>query len=180
MSRFSILIITASIICCSHINAVAANDIHQQATEHIMEESLTQQALEEIRSLHHFFEQWFNAEIPQQQSHFRRFRHAMADDLSFISPTAAQLDKNAIINYLWDAYGQHQNDPIKIWTENESVRPIGGPSWLGLYEEHQQQGEEHTQRISSVIFNIDPKAANAIQWRHVHETWMPPQEHAKP
>lgn len=139
-------------------------------------DELRESARQEIRQLHFFFQEWFNGRLPQDEASFARFTQVMAEDFSFIAPSANSIDRAGLVQALWQGHGRDLAEGgSRVWTENEQLRPLdpsGQGLWLGVYDEHQLQNGKHSIRRSSVILSPDTAAPLGWVWRHVHETWL--------
>ena len=153
---------------CFHSTVFAAHPISTS-----VQEMTTQQekAIESIRNLHHFFQQWYNAHLEKTEASFQPLQKTLAHDFSFITTGGRVLSRQAVIDFVWQGYGQYKDNPIQIWTENETVRTEGETLMLAWYEEHQQHAKK-TQRMSSVVLRIPEEPDQTIQWLHVHESWI--------
>lgn len=127
---------------------------------------------QEIVALHQFFEDWFNAKLPNSEATFARFADAMAPDFHIVSPSGALAPREAIVGSLRNAYGAQKG--LRIWIENVTVGHIHGDIAIVMYEEWQQKGDDPPLgRLSTVVFAADTAGPNGVIWLHVHETWLP-------
>lgn len=125
----------------------------------------------EIIALHTFFEDWFNARVPNTDESFARIEDALSSDFGIVSPEGRLVEREALLKGLRDSYGTRQG--LRIWIENIQIRMGQGELWLATYEEWQGAGNESKGRISTVVFIEDPAAPGGLRWKHVHETFPP-------
>lgn len=132
------------------------------------------QAIQEIRELHFFFQEWMNGRLEQTDTAFNRFEQVMAEDLVFVSPEGHIINRQNLIEGLWNTHHrfmQENGGDIRIWTENEQVRQFDDQLYLATYQEHQRHDGKNRVRLSSVLFRYHDDKPNKLEWVHVHETW---------
>ena len=168
LAKHGVRVCIYMLLLCFHSIVFAAQPISTSAQAMTTQQ---EKAIESIRNLHHFFQQWYNARFEKTEANFQPLQKALAHDFSFITTGGTVLNRQAVIDFVWQGYGQYKDQPIQIWTEGETVRTEGETLMLAWYEEHQQQAKK-TQKMSSVVLRIPAEPNQAIQWLHVHETWI--------
>lgn len=126
----------------------------------------------EIRELHHFFEQWFRGEVPDDTTVFARLADVLAPSFQLISPSGVRDDRETILEDVRRAHGRRDGG-FRIRVESFDVRVEAEPLCLVTYEEHQQTAEGWTRRLSSALFQQAPDSPCGVQWLHLQETWLP-------
>lgn len=127
----------------------------------------------EIDELHRFFEDWFVGSLPATDEAFQRFEDVLASDFVIIGPGGLELERAAILDRVRGAHASRSGGEFSIWIENARVRECLVDRCLVTYEEWQRAGDEPRGRFSSVVFGVRADAPNGVEWRHVHETWLP-------
>lgn len=130
---------------------------------------------QEVRELHQFFEDWFNATLPPTEEAFRRFESVMADRFMIISPNGARTERDELVDRLREAHGiwRRNSQPGRIWIENLQVRHTVGSQAMVVYEEWQEIEGDARGRVSTAVFDSREGTPNGVEWLHVHEVWMP-------
>ncbi len=123
----------------------------------------------EVRQLHQFFQAWFAGEIENTDAGFGRFSQTVADTFTLIGPGGDIKDCATMKAQLRAAHG---SGAFQIWIENPQVQALSDTVTLVLYEEWQIRNGVKTARQSSALFRPKADAPNAIEWLHVHETWI--------
>lgn len=130
---------------------------------------------DEIVGLHHFFQDWFTGALPQTEEAFARMRNALAADFAIISPGGVLTERAALLQNLFRAHGQQPH--MRIWIERVQIRQQVGELVVATYEEWQSSGEQPanppTARLSTALFRRRDENNHALEWLHVHETWLP-------
>lgn len=126
--------------------------------------------VQEIVTLHHFFEDWFNARLPNTTAAFAHFADAMGDAFQIITPGGRRLDRAAIVDAVRAGYGQQMG--LQIEVRNVAVLWHGAAVMFARYEEWQRASVSAAWRgrVSTVLMTW---AEGRWQWQHVHETWLP-------
>ncbi len=127
----------------------------------------------EVVELHRFFQQWFNAELADDDASFHRFEGVLTDDFEIIGPTGNRTDRDAVLPALRSGHGRSAGEPFSIEIRNLRSRTVGDGLVLVTYEEHQTTGEEHRGWLSSALFRAREGRPNGVEWLHVQETYLP-------
>ena len=124
----------------------------------------------EIVSLHEFFEEWFRGE--RSRDSFRRFERSLGDEFEQVTPNGSVVDREEIRRRVRDSYGQYDDEEFSI--EISGVEPIAMPERRALvrYEEWQTTSDGTSGRLSTAWLASPDGDPEAIEWRHLQETWM--------
>jgi hypothetical protein len=132
--------------------------------------TLQDRAEAEIVGLHRFFQRWFNGTLPNDAEGFATFEAALAPGFRIISPRGVVDGRDAILESLRSAHGQRAG-AMRIWIQDVQLVAASGGQAVATYQEWQQVGDEPARgRFSTVVFSV---SESALQWLHVHETWLP-------
>jgi len=128
----------------------------------------------EVAELHHFFQQWFNGELPDTDQALERFAGVMANGFHIVSPDSSVRDRKAILAAVRRAHGAGRGEAGLITFEirNHHHRHTLGDTALVTYEEWQKQSGEWRGRLSSAWLQAKGGTPNDLHWLHVHETWL--------
>lgn len=130
----------------------------------------------EIRSLHRFFESWFNAGIPDDKETFSRLEKALSPEFKMVTPAGKKMGRSSLLTNLRSMNGFYlqEDKPSAIWIKNISIEWATDTHCLSSYEEWQgnKDRNEGKGRISSALFEKDDKAPNGVRWIYLHETWI--------
>lgn len=124
----------------------------------------------EVVELHDFFQDWFNAVLPQTQEAFNRMDRVMDRRFAIVMPSGVRVEREVLLARLFGAHGARSG--IRIWIEKVSVLIETDELAVVEYEEWQEEGGKTTSRYSTVVFRRQPDAPNKLVWVHVHETWF--------
>ncbi len=127
----------------------------------------------EVVELHRFFQDWFNAELPDDDASFDRFDGVLAEDFEIIGPNGSRTERAALIPALRSGHGRSAGEPFTIEVRGVRSRTVGDGLVLVTYEEHQRTGEEYRGWQSSALFRAREGLPNGVEWLHVHETYLP-------
>lgn len=126
----------------------------------------------EVRELHEFFVDWFNAAVENTDGVFRRVESALHRDFSMVLPSGTAIVRETVLQQIRSAHGNAGDDRrsgieiVEIVTHTDGV-----DSALVSYEERQFAGGAlHNRRTSTAYFVVAPDAPNGVQWRRLHET----------
>lgn len=124
----------------------------------------------EIVELHDFFQDWFNAVLPQSQEAFNRMDRVIDRRFAIVMPSGVRVEREVLLARLFGAHGARSG--IRIWIERVSVLIETDDLAVVEYEEWQEEGGEVTSRYSTVVFRRQQNVPNKLVWVHVHETWF--------
>ncbi len=127
----------------------------------------------EVVELHRFFQDWFNAEVPDDAAGFARFEQVLAEDFEIISPTGHRVDRVAVLAAVRSGHGRSGDQSFSIEVGDVRSRAVGEGLVLVTYEEHQTTGGEHEGWLSSALFRAREGHPNGVEWLHVQETYLP-------
>ena len=131
---------------------------------------------QEIVELHQFFQGWYRGELDGTDAQFNRFARVLADDFTIITPTGSLNRREATLAMVRRNHGLWRERNGRIWIENIVLRWQDEGHRLLTYEEWQELDDHITARLSTVLFRSYYDAthdAQAAQWVHLHETWLP-------
>lgn len=142
------------------------------APDRVEAEDMEQDLSREIVELHQFFEDWFNAAIPESDDSFSRLERALGPEFELIGPEGRVHRRGSLMAGLRSAHGKWADTPGHIWIESVRLLHREGNLALVSYEEWQEVDGETAVRLSSVLFAVAPDAPNGLSWLHLHEVWM--------
>ena len=126
--------------------------------------------LEEVESLHKFFEGWFSGALSKSELE-PEFLCRFDPGFVLIPPTGRVLTLEELAAGLLASYGTRPD--LRISIRNVKVRSVSGGHILATYEEWQQSGlapeQVQNARITTAVFD----SVGPLKWIHVHETWIP-------
>jgi len=137
------------------------------------ERSLDERCRAEVVELHEFLEEWSNAELPDTEEAFARFRDVIAPSFLIIGPDGEQAGQEPIVEAIRRAHGRWSEAPGGIRIENYRLHHAAGGLALATYEEWHELGEPRG-RLSTVLFGPNDETPNGIEWLHLHEVWIEP------
>lgn len=143
---------------------------HDQATR--SETPVEARIQAEVEALHRFFEDWFGARLPADDTAFARLRASLAPGFQLISPEGQVLERQALLDGLRAAHGAEVRSGLAIAVLPGGVRSLGPGLWLVTYQEWHRRGDESRGRQSSAVLEEHAAAPGGFVWRHVHETWL--------
>ena len=130
----------------------------------------------EIVELHHFFEDWFNARVPDNEESFRRLKDTLSTEFTMITPGGRKIDRSSLLSNFntMNGYYLKENRPASIWIEHLTPEWANDGYCLINYEEWQGNKDrtEGKGRISSALFEKHMAAPNKVRWVYLHETWI--------
>ena len=127
----------------------------------------------EVVELHRFFQDWFNAELPDDAASFDRFAQVLADDFEIISPTGYRLERASVLTSVRSGHGRDPERSLVIEVRDVRSRTVGEGMVIVTYEEHQTTGSEHVGWQSSALLRAKEGRPNGVEWVHVQETYLP-------
>lgn len=130
----------------------------------------------EILELHRFFEDWFNAKLPDNEETFSRIQDSLSPEFKMITPGGEKVDRNSLLSNLRSMNGFYlkADQPSSIWIKNISHEWVKDTFCISNYEEWQGSKDrtEGKGRISSALFEKHDAAPNRVRWVYLHETWI--------
>jgi len=130
----------------------------------------------EVLELHTFFEDWFNARLPDTDEAFSRLESVLDPDFLMITPGAKKIPYTTLLHNLrtMTRYYTPAEKPSSIWIRNIEAEKISESLCLVLYEEWQGNREktDGKGRVSTAIFKKSRHSPNNVSWLHLHETWI--------
>ncbi|MEM8993321.1 MAG: hypothetical protein AAGF23_00890 [Acidobacteriota bacterium] len=139
-----------------------------------------------VLDLHVFFEEWFNARVPDSPESLARFRDVLADDFEYIGAAGYRFRKAQLFTSgTWPGHGywtQEDRKGGKTRVENFEFRRISDTTAIATWEYWQDErfGDEAEPksrgRFDTGVFRLDPSKPKGIEWLHVQETLLPGME----
>lgn len=128
------------------------------------------QVQDEIESMHTFLGMWFRGEIAESEFE-KQFLYRFSPDLIFIPPAGRFLNFNDLSMSIRSGYAT--NPAFRIQIRNVAVHQELDGHILATYEEWQRNARASQPadngRIATVLFST----GNQLEWKHIHETWLP-------
>ena len=140
---------------------------------HAEEVTMEDRCRREVVELHRFFQDWFNAELPDDDASFHRFDGVLAEDFEIIGPTGNRTERVGLIPALRSGHGRSAGESFAIEVRKVRSRAVADGLVLVTYEEHQTTGDQHRGWVSSALFRARQGRPNGVEWLHVHETYLP-------
>ena len=143
-------------------------------------EFIHQRVESEIVALHKFLGGWLNGTLDKDDQTFEAgIRSRLAPNFSNIQPAGTFLTGDTLLAQIYDGHGKSPGFDIRI----DNVRVIdhheNSARISAVYEEYQKNARNSDRscnaRISTVLFQ---EVGQQLTWLHIHETWMPEQNHA--
>ena len=124
----------------------------------------------EIVTLHEFFEEWFRGE--RSPGAFERLENSLGDGFEQVTPEGTVIDREEVCRLVRDAYDRYDDEAFAI--DIRGVEPIATHETRALvrYEEWQTSSEGTSGRISTAWLAAPGGDPNAVEWRHLQETWV--------
>lgn len=130
-----------------------------------------------VLSLHAFFEDWFNARLPNKADSLKPFRDVLSDDFQYVGPAGFLIDKSNIFKGgTWPRHGWWVKDGAtggRTRVESFAFRRLSETTALVTFEYWQDVGESRRGRQDTAVFRLDPAMPHGVVWLHVQETWLP-------
>jgi len=135
--------------------------------------TMEDQCRREVVDLHRFFQDWFNAEKPNNSAGFNRIDLVLSADFEIIGPDGVLADRDAVLKAVHSGHGRNPDQDFHIEIRKVRSRTVGEGMVLVTYEEHQDTGAETRAWLSSALFRSREEMPNGVEWVHVQETYLP-------
>jgi hypothetical protein len=122
----------------------------------------------EVRELHVFFEDWFTG---RRTDGIGRAEAALGPEFRMVTPDGVVRPREEVLAGI-EAGGDAHDEAFGIDVRSVRVCDRTDDRCLVAYEEH-QFGAEPSARTSTALFAPDDDAPEGVEWRHLHETWLP-------
>lgn len=151
----------------------------------ISDQEFERRCRDAVLDLHVFFEEWFNATIPDSGESLARFRDVLADDFEYIGSAGFKLPKKGLFrNDTWPGHGYWLEEGRrggKTRVEKLAFRRISETTAILTWEYWQdttgKDGEQKSRgRQDTGVFRLDDSKPHGVAWLHVHETLLPGME----
>lgn len=135
----------------------------------------------EIERLHRFLEQWLNGALDWSDEVFEDgIGRRLHPNFINIQPAGIVLSCETILDQIRSGHGRSPDFRIRI--RNVQLHQVldDKDMLLATYEEYQRGARNSARpdnaRLSTALFaEIE---TGALEWRHIHETWLPEEAHA--
>ena len=126
---------------------------------------LSTAAAREVEELHAVFVELFSG----QSRDLGRCAAAFSEHFEMITPDGKNHDRAGVLLALEKAKA-----PSDFRIDVSHIRPLweAQTSVLIQYVEQQYRDGKTSRRLSTALFEAEPKAPCGVVWRHLHETWM--------
>ena len=121
----------------------------------------------EIEELHDVFEAYFLGTIDTLE----RVEQVLADDFTIVGPDGIESSRAMTMQALRAAHGYTSS--LRITVTDAALVAETSDSLVARYIENHQLSDRTNHRLSTVVFTSHATAPNGLQWRRVHETWLP-------
>lgn len=145
-------------------------------------ETLTDRVRTEVETMHSFLEQWLNGSLPKSRESFEReFIDCVDADFVNIQPAGIALSGKTLIDAIFEGHGASPDFRIRV--RNVAIRRTfdNDNVVLATYEEYQRGARNsalaENARVSTALM-LDRGNAHRFRWIHIHETWLPEENHA--
>jgi hypothetical protein len=122
---------------------------------------------DEIKELHDVFEAYFLGTIETLD----RVEQVLADDFTIVGPDGIESTRAMTIQALRAAHGHIGTLAIKV--TDAALVVENGDILVARYVENHHLADRTNRRLSTVVFTRLDTAPNGLEWRRVHETWLP-------
>jgi len=123
----------------------------------------------EVRELHRFFQDWFNAKLSRTDSEFGRVLRAWRPPFVLRAPSGEVLGAERLALELYSQFGAFPE--LSIVVKNLRVEPLNnGLAARALYEEWHVDVGETDCRYCEAWFEIDEQAPNGVRWARLQES----------
>lgn len=120
----------------------------------------------EIIDLHRFFEAYFLGQVDS----IERAASVFAPEFTFVGPHGQETNRQATLDQI--QAGHAHTTSVTITTSGHRLLHATDDLVIATYVEHHQLAASSNQRLSTVVFAVDPDTPNGVAWLRVHETWM--------
>ena len=121
---------------------------------------------DEIIELHDYFQQLYLAEATSLD----RAEAALHPDFTFVGPDGSEADRSQTLAMLEAGIGHSQS--VVITTSDHTLLAETDELVVASYREHHQLSERSNERLTTVVFVVDPSGPNGVRWLRVHECWL--------
>lgn len=126
--------------------------------------------VQEVEELHRFFEDWFNANVADDDAVYARFRKALSERFEMTSPDGDTLDRDTVLRVVRAEHGKRPG--TRVWIENASARLLGDGMYDVTYEEWQSRDTVTRGRRSQALMRQSETAPMRVEWVRLTEAWI--------
>ncbi len=120
----------------------------------------------EIIEFHDFFQAYFLG----QDDSLDRVDAALHPGFSIVGPDGGVSDRATTLEML--RQGHAHTESLVITTLDHALLHQTDEILVASYIEHHALSAATNERLSTVVFDIDPGGPNGVRWLRVHETWL--------
>lgn len=120
----------------------------------------------EIIELHDFFQAYFLG----QEDSLDRVEAALHAGFSIVGPNGGVSDRATTLEMLRGGHGHTES--LVIRTLDHALLHQTDDVLVASYIERHELSTDTNDRLSTVVFGIDPTGPNGVRWLRVHETWL--------
>jgi hypothetical protein len=131
---------------------------------------LAESAVRHVYEFHAFLEQWLGGVMPYDVAAVYAQIGNFDPEFLCLPPTGRVQTRDALLNWLLEAYGSQPG--LRIGIEKVNVRRSHEDMVLLTYEEHQLRPKETNRRLSSAVLVADPGGTSTGRWFHLHEVLL--------
>ena len=124
----------------------------------------------EIETLHEFFVDWYTGQTTGDT--FDRVERALSSDFQMVTPDGIRREYADVVDGIDNQYAGREPGAFDIEIRNVETRYMGEDYALVRYEEWHETPNETTGRLSTVLFEENPRAPGEVVWLDLHETWL--------
>ena len=130
----------------------------------------------EIVELHQFFQDWFNAAIPDGDESFARLDEALAGNFELIGPDgkAYANAKSLVAGLTLGLRTMERQAGPNLDREHATAAHRGGSDPCSATRSGKRWTAKTAVRLSTVLFGVEDRAPRGVAWLHLHEVWMQP------
>ncbi len=128
---------------------------------------MTSSAIDEVRRLHVFIEQWLSGG-PVEEDGWQRFEDSLADQFEMVVPAGDIVSRAELLVEFSKAHGVASGVEIEI--REAAILYSGGDLSVVRYEEWQLHESLSNQRVSTAVLGKDAAAPGGWSWLALHET----------
>ena len=137
--------------------------------------TLEERVRREVEDLHAFFVGWFGGTL-DESAFDERFVPRFSPELVFVPPAGQLLGLSELSEGIRSGHGT--NPRFRVEIRNVQIHHVFEGHVVATYEEWQRNALASTPpdngRRATVLFGV----GDALLWKHIHETWVPPEEMA--
>lgn len=127
----------------------------------------------EVVARHDFFVDWYTGKADDQD--MEDCAHSFAPDFRMIWPDGAEHERDSVLELLRGMRGS-KNDGYAIEVAMRYATQYNPDLVLITFDEHQWTADGKNLRRATALFSPDDRAPGGVVWRHLHQTWISPDQ----